>query len=275
MATRHRSAVDHAVRALLVVATLASLVATGATPGGAQSGSTLGGITKRGAIRVGWGVFYPYMYRDPKTNELTGFAVDYVTELGRDMNVKVEWVEDSWATIIAGLQAAKFDTTLPIGITLPRALAVTYSKPVARQPLGLMVLKKEVGKYKTWQDLDKADRKITTTLGANVDLIATRKFRQAQILRVKAGPDSIQQVLTGRADAWANSYEAFALVGKEHPDLAVVPGPAFGATPIAFPVRQGDFVFRDWLNHWIDETKESGTLARLIQKHGLFEWTRE
>lgn len=259
------------------LAALALLVGAGAAapPAAAQgTPSALAEIQKRGAVKVGWAVVFPYMYRDPKTQQLAGFAVDFATDMAAEMKVKVEFVEDSWATLIAGLQSNKYDVTIAgVAATLPRALAVTFTKPVAKQPLGLMMLAKDAGQFKSWADLDKPGKKITTALGSNVDMFATRRFKQAELIRVKAGPDSIAQVLTGKADAWANSLEAFGLVQKEHPELAVVPGPTFGASPITMAIRQGDFIFRDWLNLYIDEQKATGTLPKLLEKHGLFEWT--
>jgi ABC-type amino acid transport substrate-binding protein len=261
----------------LCLAVVAGLGLASAVPAEAQTqGSALNEITKRGVIKIGWGVVYPYMYRDPKDNQLTGFAVDFMNQLGEEMKVKVEWVEDSWATLIAGLQSGKYDVTLPgVAITIPRALAITYTKPVARQPLGLMMLKDEAAKYKSWRDLDKPEVRITTTLGSNVDMFATRRFEKAQIIRVKAGPESIAQVLGKKAEAWANSLEAFSRVQQEHPQLAVVGGDTFGASPIAMGVRQGDIVLRDFLNLYIDEQKRTGALKKLLDKHNLFEWSEQ
>ena len=232
--------------------------------------STLDQIKSRGTLRVGWGVLFPYMYRDPKTNQLAGFAVDFMNEMGKALNVKVEFVEDIWSTMIAGLQANKFDIPLPaLAITLPRAAVITYTKPIARQPIGLMVMKKDADKYKSWQDLDKPGIRITTTLGSNIDLFVTRAFKNAQIIRVKGGPDSIAQVLGGKADAWANSIESFNMIIKEQPQLSIVPG-RLGASPMAMGVRQGDIVWRDWVNLFIDEMENTGNLKQLIEAHNLF-----
>jgi len=38
-------------------------------------------------------------------------------------------------------------------------------------------------------------------------------------------------------------------------------------------MRQGDFIMRDWVNLFIDQERRAGVLKKLIQKHGLFEWT--
>jgi len=259
------------IRAVLAVAVLFSAFAPAITS--AQADSALNEIKSRKELRVGWAVFYPYIYRDPKTKDLKGFAADFMEEMAKVMNVKLVWVEDSWATLTAGLQSSRFDMTIPgVAITLPRAEVVTFSKPVARMPLGLMVLKKEGEDYKSWQDLDKPGKRITTTLGSVVDLFATARFKNAEIIRVKAGPDSIAQVLTGKADAWANGVEGLQMVQKEHQELMIVPGPDFGSNPICIAIKQGDLVLRDYVNIFIDDLKRKGTLTAMLQEHGLFEW---
>lgn len=236
----------------------------------AQSQSALQAVKSRGTLRVGWGVLFPYMYRDPKTNQLSGFAVDFMNAMGKALGVKVAFVEDNWSTIIAGLQANKFDVTLPaLGITLPRAEVITYTHPIAREPIGLMVPKKDIGKYSSWQDLDKSNIRITTTLGSNIDLFVTQRFKNAQIIRVKGGPESIAQVLSGKADAWANAVEAFNMIKKERSDLAIVPG-RLGASPMAMGVRQGDFVWRDWINLFIDQMERTGRLKTMLDTYHLF-----
>jgi cyclohexadienyl dehydratase len=258
-----------------------ALVAIGALPlvglcqpsrAQSQTSSTLQEVKNRGTLRVGWGVLFPYMYRDPKNNnQLAGFAVEFMTAMAQALGVKVEFVEDNWSTMIAGLQANKFDVTLPaLGITLPRAEVITYTNSVAREPIGLMVPKKDLEKYKSWEDLDKPDIRVTTTLGSNIDLFVTQRMKKAQIIRVKGGPDSIAQVLGGKADAWANAVEAFSMIEKERPDLAIVPG-RLGSSPMAMGVRQGDFIWRDWINLFIGEMERTGRLKAMLDAYNLFE----
>jgi ABC-type amino acid transport substrate-binding protein len=239
----------------------------------AQQLSTLQDIKSRKELRVGWAVIYPYVYRDPKTNELTGFAVDFMNDMGEALKVKVVWVEDSWATMVAGLQSKKFDVTLPaMGVTLPRAEVVTFTNPVCRLPVGIIIRKKDLDKYPTLAELDRPEKRISVSLGSSSDLFATRKFTQAQIIRLKAGPDSIAQLLAGKVDAWADPADASGSLEREHPELVALSGGDVGSAPMAMALRQGDFVFRDWLNLFIDEEKRTGVLKKLIDKHGLFEW---
>ena len=90
--------------------------------------SALQRIQRSGVIRVGWALWYPWMSLDDKTKKLVGIGPDVMEELAKALgNVKIQWVADNWATLVAGLQSNKFDITYPLGVTLPRALAIDYT----------------------------------------------------------------------------------------------------------------------------------------------------
>ncbi|WP_298727606.1 ABC transporter substrate-binding protein [uncultured Ferrovibrio sp.] len=255
------------------LAVMALTVAIFANAANAQQPSpTLDAIQKRGTLRVGWAVIYPHFYRDPKTNQLTGVSHEIVEELAKSLNVKLELIEDNWATLIAGIQSNKFDITIPsLAITLPRALSVTYSRPVYQSAVGLMIRRDDLAKYKTWSDMDVQTARISVTLGSNADMFVTRAMTNSQILRVKAAPDSITQLLTGRADAWASPVDSFIKVGEEQPSLVRLPGPPVGYSKVSFAMKAGDYFFRDWVNYFIDELQDTGTLLRIFKKYGLSE----
>lgn len=260
------------VRAISIAAAVAALAVFAGTAQAQAPSNTLDAIQKRGTLRVGWAVIYPHFYRDPKTNQLTGVSHEISEELAKSLNVKLELVEDSWATLIAGVQSNKFDITIPsLAITLPRAMSVTYSRPVYQSPVGLMIRKDDLAKYKNWKDMDVSTARISLTLGSNADMFATRAMPNSQILRVKAAPDSITQLLTGRADAWASPVDSFIKVGEEQPSLVRLPGPVIGYSKVSFAMKAGDYFFRDWVNYFIDEMQSTGVLLRIFEKYGLSE----
>ena len=240
----------------------------------AQQASALQEIKDRKEFRVGWAVIYPYIYRDPKTNELVGFAVDFMNDMGEALKVKVVWVEDSWATMIAGLQSKKFDVTLPaMGVTLPRAEVVTFTNPVCRLPVGLIIQKKDAEKYPTLAELDQPDKKISVSLGSTSDLFATRKFPRRRSSASRPGLTASRSSWRAKSTPGPIPRMHPARSSESIPNLSLIGGPPVGSAPMAMAMRQGDFVFRDWLNLFIDEQKRTGVLKKLIDKHGLFEWT--
>ena len=107
------------------------------------------------------------------------------------------------------------------------------------------------------------------TLGSTTDGFLTKALVNAELVRAKDGATSVAQLLSGRADAWANGYGAFNKFSKERDDLVVVPGPVMAAVPVAFVVRQGDYHFQEWINYFITGEVLTGALDRLIDKHGL------
>ncbi|MEJ0071056.1 MAG: transporter substrate-binding domain-containing protein [Pseudomonadota bacterium] len=231
--------------------------------------STIDSVTKSGVLRVGWAVYFPYMFQDPRTQQVSGISVDLFNEIGKELGAKVEFVEDNWSTMIAGLQARKFDLMIPVANTPARAEMVGFTIPMIKIALGMAVLKKDADKYHSWQDLDKAGLRVSTTMGSSVHTALAPQLKTAELLLMKSGSESVAQVLSGRADAWANTYDAFMFMQKEQPGLTVVPGAPFGYDVLALSYRKGDLKTKQWLEQFIVKERDSGALLRIISKYGL------
>lgn len=229
---------------------------------------TVDRIEKQKTLRVGWAVWHPYVFRDPKTNQVQGISYDLINDLGKAMNVKVEWVEDSWSTLPAGIQANKFEITNLMAITPPRAQAVDFSEPVTKHGLSLIAPKGEVAKTKGWEEWDRPGIKIAVTLGANSDMFVTEKFKKAEIVRLKTVPENVLALVSGRVNAHASTIDALKTIQAEHPDLAIVPG-SYGGSEVAFAVAKGDTQFAGRVNQFVHQAKTSGRIKELLNKYGL------
>jgi polar amino acid transport system substrate-binding protein len=235
----------------------------------AEQESALHRIQRTGVIRVGWALWFPWMQMDSKTNKLHGIGPDVIEELAKALgNVKIEWVADSWGTLVAGLQAGKFDVTYPLGLTLPRALAAAFTDDTMKEAQTFLIKKKHAGRFKNIWDLDQPGVKISATLGSNTELYLTRSFKKPEIIRLKSSPEGLMALVLGKVDAWANTGSAMMDAMKEHKDTTVVKG-SFALGKNCMAIRQGDHVFLNWLNYFIAEMKETGTLDRIFQKYGL------
>lgn len=234
-----------------------------------QPATALTTVQKTGVLRVGWAPWYPYAYKDPKTNAVSGLTVDLVNDLAKKLNVKVQWVEDGWGTMIAGLQAEKFDMLMPMAITPPRAEAATFTQPFMKTNLGVMVRKADSQKYKSWHDMDQDGIAITVAMGSNTALYAKEAFKKARIVEMKGEPEAVTSLITGKSQGWASTYSAFESSAPGRDQLAVVPGEPFAFSPVAFVVRKDDTPMRDKINEFEREEKSSGALLRAVQKQGL------
>jgi polar amino acid transport system substrate-binding protein len=244
----------------------------------AESASTLKRVRANGVLRVGWAIYYPNLFRDPKTNALSGVMVDYAALIGKALGVKIAWIEDNTATLIAGLQANKFDITTPLGITKPRARATTFAKPLIREGLALLALRKKIGERAKWQDYNVPGTRISVTLGSNSDLQVTRLFTKADIVRVRSESDSLAMVLSGRVDAKATGRSALRLLLSQRSEIAEVRNSVFHVSPMAVAIRKGDNEFRAWLDQFTSEQKKNGNIVKILKKYGLdetFMWPDE
>lgn len=248
---------------------LAGALAFGAmfSPARAQS-SAMDRIDREKTLRVGWAVWHPYVFRDPQTNKIQGISYDLVEDLAKALGVKIQWVEDSWSTLPAGIQANKFEVTNLMAITPPRARVVDFSVPVTKHGLSLIAPKSEVEKTRSWEDWDRPDVKIAVTLGANSDMFVTQKFKKAEIVRLKSVPENVLALVSGRVHAHASTIDALKTIQKEHPTMAIVPG-SYGGSEVAFALPQGDTKLAAKVNQFLREAKSSGRIKQLLDKYGL------
>lgn len=253
----------------LLVAIGTSGAALAATVDAGQQPSALDTVQKSGVLRVGWAPWYPYAYRDPKNNGIGGVTVDLVNALAAKLKVRVQWVEDGWPTMIAGLQADKFDMLMPMAITPPRAEAATFSDPFMQINLGEMVRRDDAAKYRSWHDLDKDGVSISVAMGSNTALYAHQVFRHATIVEMKGEPEAVTAVITGKVAAWASTYSAFQGSAPGRDQLVVVPGEPFAANPLAFVVRKGDAGMQAAVNSFLAQYRASGDLAKLSARWDL------
>lgn len=265
------SRLPNRTRRRLLAATLGSsaslLLPSGAAF--AQDGGTLAQVKARGSVRVGWAIYYPNVFRDPSTNQITGVMIDLMQAISEDTGIKVEWVEDNTATLIAGLQSNKFDLTLPMGKTTAREQAATFTEPLIQEGLSLLGSKRRIGDLRGWQAFNQPGKKISVTLGSNSDLIVTQLFDKAEILRVRSEADSIAQVLSERADVKAIGRSGLGPILSQRPELAEVPDSTFRQSPLAPTVRKGDLAFKEWFDQAGARVRDSGRLAQILARYGL------
>ncbi|MGA8261898.1 MAG: transporter substrate-binding domain-containing protein [Arenicellales bacterium] len=232
--------------------------------------STLTKATKAKSLRVGWASWFPFMYRDPKSDKLTGFTVDlYENYLGPAMGVKVVWVEQPWSTMLAGLQADRFDVVANANRTSKRLLAADYAGPITQTGKALLARQDGVTKYHDWQDADNPNTKICVALGTSADTEVTEYFKHADIMRVEGDPACIAALAGKRADIYATDIGNLVALEQAHPEFKIVPNSTFTKTELGVYVKQGDVVMLNWMNQFIRQVKLSGAIDELIKKYDL------
>ncbi|MCT8329268.1 transporter substrate-binding domain-containing protein [Albidovulum sediminis] len=253
-----------------IKAALAALALMVAAPA-AQAQSALNDILNSGVMKVGTtGDWNPMTMKDPATNSYTGYDIDVMTAMAQDLGVEVEFVPTDWKTLVNGVVAGTYHLTGSASISPARAKAAGYSDSYFTLATVPLINKKDADKYKDWADLDNAEVIVAATLGTTQEKQVKEFFPNAQHKIVEAPARDFQEVLAGRATAHITSnVEANKLV-QEYPELMIVPVSAPRArTPVAMLLPQGDQVWINYVNTWIELKKQAGFFDDLGAKWNL------
>ena len=237
----------------------------------AYAQSALNDILSGGVLKVGTtGDWNPMTMKDPATNTYTGYDIDVMTEMAKDLGVEVEFVATDWKTLVNGVVAGKYHITGSASVAPKRAKVAGYSNSYFSLATVPLTLKKNDGKFSDWSDLDKSDVIVAATLGTTQETQVKQFFPNATHKIVEAPARDFQEVLAGRADAHITSnVEAYKLVAK-YPEMMVVPVATPKApTPIAMLMPQADQVWINYVNTWIALKQERGFFDALGKKWQL------
>ena len=94
----------------------------------AHTQSALQDILSTGVLKVGTtGDWNPMTMKDPATNSYTGYDIDVMTELAKDLDVKLEFVATDWKTLVSGVVSGKYHMTGSASISPARAKVAGYT----------------------------------------------------------------------------------------------------------------------------------------------------
>jgi len=250
--------------ALMVVALLAvGCSKAEQTPETAASkGGAVEQILQRGVLRVGFSTFVPWAMQDKK-GEFIGFEIDVARRLAKDMGVEVQFEPTQWSGIIPALLSGKFDIIIGgMGIQPQRSLKVNFSIPYEYSGMSLVANKATAGKYKTLADFNRPEVVLAIRQGTTAVDAAKKHMPKAQQRLFDQEAQTIQEVLSGRAQAFVGSDPFPAHQALKYPDKLVLPlADPFTKEPIAFAVRKGDPDFLNFLDSWIRMVTDEGWLT--------------
>ena len=236
-----------------------------------QAESVLKEILNDGVLKVGTtGDWNPMTMKDPATNTYTGYDIDGMTELAKDLGVEVEFVATDWKTLVNGVVSGKYHMTGSASISPARAKVAGYSNSYFSLATVPLTLSKNLDKFKDWEDLNQPSVTVAATLGTTQEKQVKQFFPNAKHQIVEAPARDFQEVLAGRADAHITSnVEANKLVDK-YSQMAIVPVSAPKApTPSAMLLPQDDQVWINYVNTWIALKTERGFFEMLGKKWKL------
>ncbi len=250
---------------------LAVGLAVGLLASAASAQSALNDILKNGVLKVGTtGDWNPMSVRDPATNSYVGYDIDVMTQLAADLGVELEFVATDWKTLVNGVVAGNYHMTGSASISPARLKAAGYSDSYISVEIFPFATEENVGKFDSWESINKSDVKVATTLGTTFEKNVKAWFPNADIKVVEAPARGFQEVLAGRAEVFITSNIEGSTLLEKFPNLRQIEvDEARAPTPIAMLLPQQDQVWINYVNSWIELKKAQGFFKSTAEKWGL------
>jgi ABC-type amino acid transport substrate-binding protein len=232
-------------------------------------------IERTGQLHAGYGVYPPYTQEDPNTKKVSGYSVDVIEEIAKELKCTVVWHRLNWTTMSADLKRGEFDVIAdPIFQTIPRAREFAFTQPYAFFADGIAVVRKRETRFSDFDSLDRPGVTIAVGQGWASETLVRTRFTKATIQSTQTSTDLLQvfnDVLAGRADvAVADGADAERFV-KEHPDAAralfLDKPPAF--MPAGLALRPDDRAGAEFLSVSLRNLQSTGVLDALARKYQI------
>jgi len=239
---------------------------------GVREDSVLAKCRKEGVLRVGFAQTGPWFYKDAKTGELNGVYKDVVESLAKELQVKVDWKEVTFANATIALRKGDFDLFgSSLTYLVSRAIAVDFVGPYYSRGSLLLCHKDNADKFKTAADANKADVTFSVTAGASEEPRIPLLFPAKPKIITTTGQISLgaEPVRAKKADVWISGDVDVILLAKRNADWAHVidPGNPLDRRPNTLAIRYGDPEWKSFMDFYGRYLTVNGEVERLLKHH--------
>ena len=241
-----------------------------ATPAGAAAAqsdgeSLLARITRDKKIRLGVDLtFAPLQFRDPKTNEPTGYSIEVVKLLAEALGAKPEWVEVPFGDLFSAQAAGRFDIAGIAAVnTAERAQQVAFAYAPTFLEGNYLFQRKGLGVSDDAQ-LDDSGITIAAVVGTSQSTAAKLLYPKAKVKELPDYPAALADVSTNRSDIlFVGEYAAAEATGK---GLTLVSNEPVAVAWNTFFLPLGDLPMHQFITTFLHNKAADLTLANLWQR---------
>ena len=273
--TENDNMTHHTLKPWLLTAALAiaSLASCASSEEKAASQPTIERIEQRGKILVGTtGDYRPLSFRE-ENGTYWGFGIEMANEIAKRMGVTVEFVQTSWPTLTADVQAEPQTFDLAIGgitITDARRETMLMSDGYLANGKTILCRASEADKYKSIADIDRPEVRVMVNPGGLNEKFANASLHHATIIVHQKNEEIPSLVAEGNADVMITEItEAPYYVQTDTRLAAPLLGEPFTHGEIGVLMRKGQDDLLQLVNDVISQMKRDGSLRRLHEKYGL------
>jgi ABC-type amino acid transport substrate-binding protein len=253
------------------LATAAAVMAGVAVPTIAGANPVLERVRAAGTVRVCiWPDYYGISLRNPRTQQLVGLDIDLSTEFARDLGLKLQHVDSSFATLIADLEADRCDVAMfAVGMLPQRMERLRFSRPYLQSDIYAITTKGN-RIVQRWEDIDKPGVAVAVQAGTFMEPVMAGALKQARLVRVTPPATRERELEAGRVDVFMTDYPySRRLLDNADWATLIAPPQPFHVLPYAYAVKPSDAAWLAQVDEFVGRIQRDGRLEAAARRHGL------
>jgi len=217
-------------------------------------------------VRVGTeGTYPPFSYRDPRTQQLTGYDLEVVRAVAKEAGWRLKFVTSTFDAIFPALDSGRIDVVAnQVTINPERKARYAFSTPYTFSR-GVIVVAKDSKGISSLADL----KGRTTAESATSNWNQVAKDAGSQVQNVEGVAQAAALVKQGRVDATVNDdlavLDYLASTGSQDVKIAGNAGSEVSQQALAF--RGKDTALRDEADTALAKLRSNGTLAKISRSY--------
>jgi polar amino acid transport system substrate-binding protein len=240
--------------------------------GASQPANHLEAIKQAGVIKVGTSADYPPFESVDASGNKVGFDIDLMTEIAKRLNVKLEWVDMPFDSLIAAVQEGKIDASISaFNYTEERDQTIDFSDAyytsedaftVAEGFIGTIVNPQDVAAYKVGvQTGTTQDSWLTDTLVADGALAEENLFRYDRV------DQAMLDLKNGRIEVMMSDYVPAQALAEQLGGLKIVYHGVLSSGPMNIVIPNGDVELQEAINEIVKQLQAEGFIDELAVKY--------
>jgi ABC-type amino acid transport substrate-binding protein len=232
-------------------------------------------LDRSNEFHAGYGVYPPYTQEDANTKQVSGFSVDVIEEIAKQLKTRVVWHRLNWNTMSADLKRGTYDVVAdPIFQTVPRAREFAFTMPYAYFADGIGTVREGERRFPTFESIDRPGITVAVGQGWASETFVRAQFTRATIRPVQTTTDLLQlfnEVVAGRADIAISDAADAERYAKEHAsqvDVLFAENPPT-YMPAGFALRPSDREGAEFLSIALRNLEATGVLDALARKYAV------
>ncbi len=200
----------------------------------------------------------PGYIKDPATGKWSGFYIDFLSDIAKEMGVKLQPVETTWGNLAADFQSNKIDVAIGVNPNPKRGLVIDYLwEPIFTDAWAVLT---PVGKpVKNWSDLNDPSKRVVVQKGSTMQVVAEALLPKAKITPVEDRGLALMELQSGRTDGVILSIFDALQVSEKKIGQVSLPQPILrNPATLAVARKPGNAGFINFLTNWVEQQRSLG-----------------